>query len=146
MTGKVDFTEEEWKLLLEAPPTAGLLMVTADKGGSFKESFAVSKAYVEAREQHGASQLLDEIASAKPVVDRKRHGDAAQTKQHHLDTLTRAIELLKAKASSEDVDAYRAFVLGLCERVAEAAGKGSGAERVSDAEQAEIDEIAGALA
>ena len=27
MTGKSDFTEEEWKTFLEAPPRAGLLVI-----------------------------------------------------------------------------------------------------------------------
>jgi hypothetical protein len=38
MTGKVDFTEEEWELVCEGPPTAGVVAVSASKGGSFRES------------------------------------------------------------------------------------------------------------
>jgi hypothetical protein len=40
--------------------------VTAQRGGSFREAIAMGKAYVEAREQHGKSELLDEIVAAKP--------------------------------------------------------------------------------
>ena len=65
MTSKSDFTTEEWKLILEAPPVAGLLVVTAQRGGSIRETIAMAKAYVEARQQHGESQLLDEIVAGQ---------------------------------------------------------------------------------
>lgn len=38
-------------------------------GGMFRETVAMSKAYAEARAQHGDSELLDEIVTAKPQVD-----------------------------------------------------------------------------
>ena len=44
MTGKADFTEEEWELVREGPPTAGMVALTAESGGSFRESFARAKA------------------------------------------------------------------------------------------------------
>ena len=66
MTGKADFTEDQWKLVLEAPPSAGLIVVTAQKGGTFRETIAIAKAYAEARQEHGESELLDEITAAKP--------------------------------------------------------------------------------
>src|SRR5205807_9931179 len=43
------------------PPSAGLIVITAQRGGSFRESIAMAKSYVEARQDHGASELLDEI-------------------------------------------------------------------------------------
>lgn len=33
MTTKVDFTSEEWELLREAPSTAGMIVITAEKDG-----------------------------------------------------------------------------------------------------------------
>jgi hypothetical protein len=44
MTGKADFTQDEWKLVLEAPPSAGLIVVTAQHGGTFRETVAIAKA------------------------------------------------------------------------------------------------------
>ena len=69
MTSKSDFTTEEWKLVLEAPPSAGMIVVTAQRGGSFRETIAMAKSYVEARQQHGKSELLDDIVAAKPERD-----------------------------------------------------------------------------
>ena len=76
MTAKSDFTEEEWKLVLEGPPSAGLLVITSDRGGSIRESFSMAKAYTEARKQHGDSELLDEIVTAKPETDHTRYKTA----------------------------------------------------------------------
>jgi hypothetical protein len=149
MTGKADFTEEEWKTILEAPPSAGLLVILSDRGGSIRETFSMAKAYTEARQQHGDSQLLDDVAAAKPEMDRTRAGSPEELKQHNLDNVRQGIAVLKGKATDEEVDEYRKFILGLAERVAEARKEGflglSG-ERVSDAERAAIAEIEGALA
>lgn len=149
MTAKADFNAEEWEQLLEAPPSAGLVVVASDRGGSIKESISMAKAYAEAREQHGESELLDEIVSAKPEMDRSKHGSVEELKQHCLENVRNAIELLKAKATPEEVEDYRKFVLGLAQRVAEARKEGfmglSG-ERVSDAERAALTEIEAALA
>jgi hypothetical protein len=149
VTGKADFTEEEWTTILEAPPSAGLLVILSDRGGSIRETFSMAKAYTEARQQHGESELLDEVAAAKPEMDRTRAGSPEELKQHNLDNLRQGIATLRGKATDEEVEEYRKFILGLAERVAEARKEGflglSG-ERVSDAERAAIAEIEGALA
>lgn len=149
MTTKADYTDEEWELLLEGPPSAGLLVVAADRGGSIKESFSMAKAYAEAREQQGASELLDEIVAAKPEMNRDKHGSTEELKQACLDRLRSSIELLNAKATAVEVRDYRQFVLDLAERTANARREGFlglRGERVSDAERAAIGEIASALA
>ena len=45
MTTKSDFSAEEWQLILEAPPSAGMIVVTAQHGGIFRETIAMAKAY-----------------------------------------------------------------------------------------------------
>jgi hypothetical protein len=143
MTGKSDFTEEEWQLVLEGPPIAGMLVLTAAGGGSFRESFALAKAYSEARQQHGESELLDEIVSTKPVFDRKRYGSAEELRGPGVQGLRDAAAVLEAKATPAELDAYRTFVLGLAKRVAEAHKEGG--QQVSAAEQEAIDTIAASL-
>jgi hypothetical protein len=143
MTGKSAFTDEEWDTVLEGPPLAGLLVITAQRGGSFRESFALAKAYNEARQQHGESELLDEIVSVKPEIDRKRYSSPEELEQEGHQRLHDAVALLESKASPDEVEDYRNFVLALTRRVA-AAHKESG-ESVSPAEQAAIDEIAASL-
>ena len=143
MTGKADFTEEEWKLLLEGPPSAGLIVVSAQRGGTFREAFAIGKAYTEARKQHGDSELLDEIVAAKPERDHTRYHSYDELKQAGLQHLRDAVAVLGQKATPEEVDDYRRFVLDLSERVANAHREGG--EQVSEAERAAIDEISASL-
>ena len=148
MTGKADFSEEEWKQVLEAPPSAGLIVIASDRGGSIRESFSMAKAYTEARQQHGESELLDEIVGAKPEMDHTRFKSPEELKQHCLQNLTDAMALLRQKATDQEVDEYKQFVIGLANRVAHARKEGflglSGPE-VSDQETAAISEIESAL-
>ena len=148
MTAKADFTEEEWKTILEAPPSAGLIVILSDRGGSIRETFSMASAYTEARKEHGESELLDEIVSTKPETDRTRAGSPEELKQHNLDNIRQAVAVLKTKATDDEVEEYKEFISALAERVAEARKEGflglSG-ERVSDDERAAIGEIEAAL-
>jgi len=94
MTTKAAFTPEEWTTVREGPTTAGMIVITAAHGGMFRESFAMSKAYAEARAQHGESELLDEIVAAKPHVDHSRYHSAEELKEHGLGHLRDAVALL----------------------------------------------------
>jgi hypothetical protein len=143
MTGKADFTEEEWGVLREAPPSAGLIVVTAQRGGSFRESYAMAKAYGEARKQHGESQLLDEIVAAGPERDHTRYHSPDELKQAGLQHLRDAVGLLQQKATPDEVEDYKRFVLSLAERVAQAHREDG--QQVSPAEQSAIDEISATL-
>ena len=97
MTSKSDFTTEEWQLILEAPPSAGMIVVTAQRGGSFRETIAMAKAYVEARQQHGESELLDEIVAAKPERDHTHYHSPEELKQHGLQHLRDSVALLETQ-------------------------------------------------
>ena len=143
MTGKADFTEAEWETVSQGPPSAGMIVVTAAHGGTFRETFAMAKAYAEARKQHGASQLLDEIVSSKPQVDHTRYHSYDELKQHGLQHVREAVELLSQKATPEEVEDYKRFVVAVAERVAGAHEEGG--EAVSGPERAAIVDISEAL-
>jgi hypothetical protein len=125
-----------------------MIVITAQRGGTIRESVGMAKAYTEARRQHGDSQLLDEIAATKPEIDHARYHSAEELKAAALEHLRQAVGLLEQKATPEEVDEYKRFVLTLANRVAEAHKEGflglSG-ERVSDAERAAVAEIAQTL-
>jgi hypothetical protein len=143
MTGKADFTDQEWSVVLEGPPSAGMIVITAQRGGTFRETIAMSKAYAQARQEHGASELLDEIVAAKPEVDHTRYGSFEEMKQHGLAHLRDAVAVLERKATPDEVGDYRRFVLMLAKHVA--AAHREGGVDVSPSEQAAIDEIAASL-
>jgi hypothetical protein len=143
MTGKSDFTPEEWKLVREGPPSAGMIVLSAQRGGTFRETFAMAKAYGEARKQHGESELLDAIVSEKPEVDHTRYHSPDELKQAGLQRLRDAIALLESKASPEEVDDYKRFTLNLADKVANAHREDG--VSVSPAERAAIEETAATL-
>src|SRR3954454_21360913 len=143
MTTKSDFSAEEWRLILEAPPSAGMIVVTAQRGGTFRETIAMGKAYAETRQQHGGSELLDEIVSAKPERDHTHYHSLDELKQHGLQHVRDSVELLERKATPVEVEEYRRFIVNLTHKVA-AAHREDGQD-VSEAEQAAIDDIVAAV-
>jgi hypothetical protein len=143
MTSKADFTAEEWQLILEAPPSAGMIVVTAQRGGSFRETIAMAKGYVEARQQHGKSELLDAIVAAKPERDHTHYHSAEELKKQGLQHLRDSVSLLQGKAAPEEVEEYRQFIVTLSHKVA-AAHREHGQD-VSESEQAAINDITEAL-
>src|SRR6476469_7478891 len=106
MTGSADFTSEEWDKIREGPTSAGTIVSTAQRGGTFREAFAMAKAYTEARREHCDSALLDEIVSSRPEVDRTRAHSPEELKEHGLQRIRDAVALLEAKATPEEVEDY----------------------------------------
>ena len=143
MTTKTDFSADEWKLVLEGPPTAGMIVITAAHGGMFRETIAMSKAYTEARAEHGESELLDEIVAAKPQMDHTRYHTAEELRENGLQHLRDAAALLESKASAKESDDYRRFVLTLAGKVA--AAHNEGGQSVSGPEAEAIKQISDAL-
>ena len=143
MTTKAAFSPEEWKVVLEGPPAAGMIVITAARGGMFRETIAMSKAYAEARAEHGDSELLDEIVAAKPQTDHTRYHSAEELRDHGLTHLRDAVTLVDSKATTQERDDYRRFVLTLAGKVA--AAHKEGGQSVSPAEAEAIQQITAAL-
>ncbi len=149
MATKTDFNAEEWEQILGGPPLAAIAVITAQRGGTVRESIEMGKAYAEARDKHTGNALLDEIIGSQPQVDRDKiasHEELQASVDQHLNS---AIGILEAKATPEDVDAYKHFTIDLAERVAERHKSGGflgiGGERVSDKERAAIEHLAATL-
>jgi hypothetical protein len=58
MTAKAGCNAEEWSTLVEAPLFCAMQVTTAERGGTFRESMAVARAYAEVRKHQGESELL----------------------------------------------------------------------------------------
>jgi hypothetical protein len=143
MTTSAAFSADEWTSVLEGPPSAGMIVVTAAHGGMFRETIAMSKAYAEARAMHGQSELLDEIVAAKPKADHTRYSSFEELRDNGLRHLRTAVGVLESKATTEEVDEYRRFILSLAQKVA-AAHREDG-QSVSPEERAAIERIDEAL-
>ncbi len=145
MTTHADFTEQEWDTVLEGPTSAGMVVITAERGGTFRETFAMAKAFAEARKEHGASELLDEIVGHKPETDRTRAHSPEEMREHGLQNIRDAVALVTAKATSAELGDYRLFVVTLAKKVAAAKKEKGSEDGVSAAEAQAISEIEGAL-
>jgi hypothetical protein len=145
MTTHTDFTEQEWDTVLEGPTSAGMVVITAERGGTFRETFAMAKAYAEARQEHGASELLDEIISHRPETDRTRAHSPEEARAHGLQNIRDAVALVADKATPAELGDYRLFVVTLAKKVAAAKKEKGSEEGVSAAEAEAIGEIEGAL-
>ena len=143
MTTQAAFSPEEWKVVLEGPPAAGMIVITAARGGMFRETVAMSKAYAEARAEHGDSELLDEIVAAKPQVDHTRYHSAEELRDNGLGHLRDAVALVESKATAQEAGDYRRFVLALAGKVA--AAHREGGQSVSPQEAEAIEQITAAL-
>lgn len=149
MTRKADFNAEEWSTVVEAPMLAGMRIVTADRGGTIRESMAIGQTYQAARQREGKSELLDELVASPPAMSPGQVGSAEQLESMSDERLREALRLLDEKASLEEVDAYKRFVLTLAETAARAHKEGGflgiGGKEVSEKEQAVLDDLAGVL-
>jgi hypothetical protein len=144
VTDSAAFTEQEWDAVRQGPTSAGVVVMTAERGGTFRESFAMARAYADARKEHGESELLDALVSSRPEMDRKRAGSPEELRAHALGNVREAVAVVERKATAEELVQYREFVLTLSRRVAEAK-KEHGGSGVSESEQAAIEEIRSAL-
>ena len=150
MTKKADFNAEEWSKVVDGPLYAGMRVISAERGGTLRETVAMGRVYQEARQRQGESELLDELIKSPPSIDPERiraaGGDlAAVTTQELRD----AMAILEAKASPAEVDDYKRFVMTVAQAVASAHKEGGflgiGGKPVSDAENRALDEISTAL-
>jgi hypothetical protein len=150
MTTKADFNAEEWSTVVEAPLYAAMRVLSADRGGTLRESLALGRVYQEARAAHGESALLDELAKSPPSIDPDRVKEAGgNIGALASERLREAIRILEAKATPDEIDAYKRFVMTAAQAVASAHKEGGflgiGGTEISDAENEALDEISTAL-
>jgi hypothetical protein len=142
---KADFNADEWSTVVEAPVLAGMRVVSADRGGTIRESLAMAKVYTEARGQQGDSELLDALASSLPAVDPQRLQAGGDITAQSSERLREALRLIGEKGTPEDVEQYKRFVLSAAQAAAEAHKEGGfigiGGKQISAEEQAALDEI-----
>ena len=149
MTKKADFNAEEWSQILETPPLAGMIVIASEKGGTLRESLQMSHAYRDARQADMGPELLEEIVESAPEFDPRQFSSPEELREKGLAEVAETISILEAKATSDEVDAYRGFVLAVAERVAHAHKSGGflgfGGHEVSESEQEALDAVAEAM-
>jgi hypothetical protein len=160
MTGKTDFTEEEWTRLKRSPFVAGMAISLSDPGGPIelvKETAATLRTVTgpAARGDRGelvaavAQEVAAEAKARKsPLRDFRVKGALAG--QEILEELAAVNAIVSAKASPEEAEAFRAWLKDAAQEAASAAKEGGflgfHAVRVSEGEQRMLDKLAEALA
>jgi len=149
MTRKDQFNAAEWEQVAEGPPLAAILVITASRGGSLRESMSVGEIYSEAREDKEAPELMQELLSTRPSVDPGRASSPEELRTQTTERLRAAATLVDERATPEEAEAYKRFILNAAQHAAERHKEGGflgiGGQRVSDAEAAALAEIAAAL-
>jgi hypothetical protein len=152
------FTAEEWTLLRLAPSLVSGGMAAADPSGIFssiKEAAAGAGAMAEAFKAGSAHELFAALAADKSIPGmpdpRSLLGEGTREQQMQnlkgavLARVKQAVALLGQKASPAEAQAYKAMVVSVAEKAANASKEGGflgfGGVRVSDKEQAFITEV-----
>ena len=149
MTSRKDFSDEEWTRIRRAPIVAGVAISLADPGGPIelaKETAATlrSATLPPSQEELLASVALDVQAMAQhrqnPLGDFKPRGG-----EQVLEELKGVNQLVTAKATPEEAEAFRRWLLAAAQAAADAGKEGGflgfGAERVSAGERRMLDQV-----
>lgn len=157
MTTNDDFTEQEWMRVRRAPMVAGMGISIADPGGPIeltKETLASLKA---ASAPPSNEELLTAVARDIASMAEQKQNPLDGFKVEHtsmaanqiLDELRGVHEILTSKATPEETQAFGRWMVAVAQDAANAAKEGGfmgfHAERVSDGEQAMLDQVATAF-
>jgi hypothetical protein len=157
MTGKFDFTPEEWKTIVAAAPMIGLAVTCASPNGPWgvmKEMLSMGMAMAEMLQKGNANPLIAGLAADLKARQTKLEPpqglkDPEQCKESALQHVRAVNEIIDRKVKGEEGDEFKRWLLAVGHRVAEAANEGGifgfGSERVSDAERNVLRQIAFAL-
>jgi hypothetical protein len=160
MTSKADFTDEEWTRLKRAPFVAGMSISLADPGGpieAFKETSATLKTVLGAAGGGGHGELVDAIARDAADDARQHHNPLAGFKPKGatagveiLDELGEVNRIVSEKATPEEAEGVREWLLAAAQAAADAAKEGGfmgyHSVRVSEGEQQMLDRLREVLA
>ena len=160
MTGKADYTDEEWTRLKRAPFIAGMAISLSDPGGPIelvKETAATLKTVTGAAAQGDRGELVTALAGEVSAEAKERRNPLSGFKakgalagQEILEELAAVNAIVSAKANAEEAEAYRAWLNDAAREAADAAKEGGflgfHAVRVSEGEQRMLDKLAEALA
>jgi hypothetical protein len=157
VTSKASFTDDEWERLTRAPLVAGMAITIADPGGPIeisKEMMATLRAATvpPSQEELLAALALDIEAAVQQKSNPARNfkpTSAATAGTEILDELRAVDAIVADKATPEETQAFRHWLVTAAQAAADAAKEGGfigfGAVQVSEGEQAMLDQLRSAL-
>lgn len=140
MATKADFTAEEWQVLQWAVTDTLTYLAMSDRGfwDTFKETTGAAKYIAEAKANSQSLLVRDLAADVKTGRDKEATANPTDMAGEVTGRVSEASALIAEKAP-EDVDAFKAFILGIAQATAEAA-KG-----VAETEAQAIEKLKAAL-
>ena len=157
MTSKQDFTDEEWARLRRAPLVAGLAISVADPGGPIEVTKETMASLRTATTPPSQEELLIAVSQDLMKVSQEKQNPMGDFKvdknvlagQQILDELRAVNEILEAKATPEEAEAFRRWMIAVAQAAADAAKEGGflgfGAEQVSEGETKMLEQLGNAL-
>ncbi len=162
MTGKADFTQEQWQLLLDAPIMIGMGVMVAGKSGlgTMKESFALNQEIMSAVEDHPDNELIQAVVNARIKNNEKSAAEsisgnpyAGMGREGFVDVAvekcSQLCDLLDEKCTQTEAREYKQWSMKIGEKVAMAASEGGflgfGGVQVSEEEKLALAKISQAL-
>jgi len=158
VTTKDDFTEDEWTRVLRAPMVAGMAISLADPGGPIEATKETMATVRTATNPPSHEQLLAEVAlelqaevqqHRNPLKGFKPDGTGVSPSDLVLDELRAVAGIVASKATTEEAAAFGTWLVAAAKAAADAAKEGGfmgfHAERVSEREQAMLDQVRGAV-
>ena len=155
MSGKADFSADEWDLLRSSPLMASLLVVAASPSGPVglvQESTAASKLVMQAA---GTAQtpllkaLAEDMVQTMTIPRPPAGATPAQVQEAAAEILRRTSALLATKATPEEATEIKEWLAKIAQATAEAAKEGGflgiGGTLVSDEEKVALATVHGAL-
>jgi hypothetical protein len=157
MTSKASFTNDEWERVLRAPMVAGMAITIADPGGPIEISKEMMATLRAATVPPSQEELLAAVAlDIQALMNQKQNParnfkptSAATAGAEILDELRGVGAIVAEKATPEETQAFRGWLLMAAQAAADAAKEGGfmgfGAVQVSEGEQTMLDQLRSAL-
>jgi len=161
MTTAVDYTDDEWQLLVDVPMMVGAAVMLIGKSGlgSMKESFAMAQETIAAVKDYPDNELIQAIVHAR-IHEKKRatiesldNPYRGVEREEFLQATKKkaeaVAELLAKKSTPEEAREYKEWAFYIGDKVANAASEGGflgfGGEQFSDEERNALNELMAAI-
>jgi hypothetical protein len=148
MSGKADFTVDEWDLLRSSPLMASMLVVAASPSGPVglvQESSAAAKTILQTvgtAETPLLKALSDDVTRTMAIPKPPPGATPGQVQEAAAEILRRTSALLTTKATPEETTEIKVWLAKVAQATAEAAKEGGflgfGGTSVSDQEKAAL--------
>jgi hypothetical protein len=153
MTSKRDFNDEEWIRIRRAPLLAGMAISIADPGGPIEMTKETIASMRSASVPPSQEELLASVALDLQAAAQQKENVLADFRPRATDDILRELravnDLVTAKATAEEIQAFRGWLVSTAQAAADAAKEGGfvgfGAKQVSDGEMAMLDQVRAAV-